>query len=330
MKKTRSTKSSKPSDLGDQAGAAFLAKAATVDVEGVGEELLAAARAMSGQRAGLTWLKFHRPRGLPIPDRYFTKLRFEITNLGNLAQFGFNVGSYAFATGFNTPQILPTPSSGIYPNYFTIMSDMYGSYMTHGAKFTAISHCPAEGSANGARGYIWATIVPPLGPAPGFTALWNLLVPNTKAGFDEWSIKSKQYLIASQAAATKTDYSCSIYAKTADMFSADSDYANFSGRTLNGINTAGGGVSNPNYMIYFGQTISGPTGAGLAANDVFTDFIMDYDVEFFVPIDVGPNQSPPLERTPFFSPDLTKSDDEMTDSVLVDKVVAAIKGSKKQ
>jgi len=281
--------------------------------------LVAAAESMAGSRKGLSYLRYKTPRGIPFPDRYFTKLRYERSNQGNKGGFGTFTNSYYYQSSLFLPD--PVNGPGVYANYFTLMSDAYLEYMVHGTKFTAISHQADSVTGPGARGYLWATIV------PATMANWNALVPSTKAGFDEWGVNSNQYLIAGISAATKTDYSGSIYAKTSDYYSSATDYNDFAGYTLNGINPGGTG-SSPSLMVHFGHTISGPGGATLMANDIYTDFIIDFDVEFFNLCDVGPNTVGKIEKTPFFTPgapDVASDDSEESVMIKVPKASLKVK-----
>jgi len=283
------------------------------------QALLAAAQGIAGSRKGLSYLSYHTPRGIPFPDRYFTKLRYERTNQGNKGGFGQFTNSYFYQSSLFLPD--PVGGAGIYANYFTLMSDAYLEYMVHGTKFTAVSHTPDSVTGPGSRCYMWATIV------PATMANWNALVPNTKAGFDEWGVNSTQYLVAPLDAATRTTYSGSIYAKTVDYYSSATDYSDFAGYTLNALNPGGTG-SSPALGIYFGHTVSGPGGATLAANECYTDFILDFDVEFFDLCDVGPNTvDPPIHKTPFFTPGAPDDEsDASEESVMIKVPKASLKG----
>jgi len=299
----------------DVAGMKFLAANPGVVTS---QALLAAAQGIAGSRKGLSYLSYHTPRGIPFPDRYFTKLRYERSDQGNKGGFGLFVNSYYYQSSIFEPD--PVNGPGVYANYYTMMSDAYLKYMVHGTKCTAISHQADSVTGPGARGYLWATIV------PATTGNWNALIPSTKAGFDEWGVNSTQYLIAGIAAATRTDYSGSIYAKTSDYYSSSTDFSDFAGNTLNALNGPTG--SNPALMVYFGQTISGPGGSTLNADEIYTDFILDFDVEFFDLCDVGPNTvDPPIHKTPFFTPGAPDvASDESEESVMIKVPKASLKG----
>lgn len=273
------------------------------------ESLGAELSAVGSSKFGMTRQKFTTKNGIPFADRYFTKLRY-VEQLVSIPSGGAYTNSLGFQSSLYDPN---AQTGGAFANYFNNMGQNYLRYIVRGMKITVDTALLPAAVDFPYVVYVWCT------PVPYGATEWNTFVPSTRIGFEEWSVPHKKVVVTGERG-SKVFGKVSMYAKLSDYFSSPLNYDAFSANTTNSYVSQIG--SNPNTMLYFGITCFNLDGGapGLLPQSLIT---IDYDCEFFIPIG---HQNNTLVPKPPVAAELPAED--MSDSVLVDRIVKAVKATK--